>query len=190
MTKKTILFIGSGLAEVELQKIIVFGLALNYKVFLMWTAETNCNSDCHPETGRNEKKSSNVVDLGHIDLKVFEELPKVLQKQWDDITVGSINLVVSVPIQTSLIIINLPTTRSQSKNLILELREQINKSDSLSKQALVVTNSNEAKLVLLLFKRMFKFYEIINLDYDQIDSRMRISKSEIIKIYFLIENLN
>jgi hypothetical protein len=72
----------------------------------------------------------------------------------------------------------------------LELREQTNKSDSLSKQALVVTNSNEAKLVLLLFKRMFKFYEIINLDYDQIDSRMRISKSEISKIYFLIENLN
>ena len=189
MTKKNILFIGSGFVDIQLQKNIVDGLALNYKIYLIWSADTNCNSECHPESGQIKNQSYNPVDLGHIDTKLLDEISKVLQIKGDELIVISINQYISSSAYPAFIIINLPTLHSQSSNLILEIKNRKSKTQPLTKQALVVSNMNDAKLSLQLLQNMFTYYEVLSLDYDQIDSRIRIPKNEINKIYSLIENL-
>ena len=189
MTKKNILFIGSGFVDIQLQKNIVDGLALNYKIYLIWSADTNCNSECHPESGQIKNQSYNPVDLGHVDIKLLDEISKVLQIKGDEIIVISINQYISLSAYPAFIIINLPTLHSQSSNLILEINNQKSKKQLLTIQALVLSNINDAKLSLQLLQNMFTYYEVLSLDYDQIDSRIRIPKNEINKIYSLIENL-
>ena len=56
MTKKSIVIIGSSKDNIEIQKKIVEDLALNYKVYLLWTADSDCNPHCH-QTGRQNVKS-------------------------------------------------------------------------------------------------------------------------------------
>jgi hypothetical protein len=189
MPKKNILFFASGLVDVQLQKIIIEGLALNYKVYLAWTPETNCNSECHPESGQIKNTPYHPVDLGHVDNLLIPEIHKVLKMKRDELIFVSVNQAIAVSTDSALIIINLPTLHGLPRNMISELINQKNKTDSLTRQALVVTNMNDAKLSLQLFQKMFTYYEVINLDYDQIDSRIRIPKSEVSKIYSLIENL-
>jgi hypothetical protein len=70
------------------------------------------------------------------------------------------------------------------------MENHFRKSESNVKRALVLTNVDDAKLSMQFFQDKFSYYEILSLYYDQINSRFRIPKSDIGKIYSLIENLS
>jgi hypothetical protein len=190
MTKKIIVFIGSSKDNVKIQKKIVEELALNYKVFLLWTADSNCNPHCHPSGSQNVKKYDKIIDLGHIDLKMFKDLPNIIQIQWFEVIIISINQVIPEFATIPYIMVYMPTLRTEANNLILEMENHFRKSESNVKRALVLTNVDDAKLSMQFFQDKFSYYEILSLYYDQINSRFRIPKSDIGKIYSLIENLS
>ena len=121
---------------------------------------------------------------------MFKDLPSILKINWIEVVIISINQVIPEFAMTPYIMIYMPTLRTPVNNVILEMENHFRESESNVKRALVLTNIDDAKLSMQFFQDKFSYYEILSLYYDQINSRFRIPKSDIGKIYSLIENLS
>jgi hypothetical protein len=120
---------------------------------------------------------------------MFDEIIKVVGLKTEDIIVLSVNEVLSAFREYPLILVNLPSTSSHSLVAKLDTVNEFANSISQSKKALILFNTIDALISIKEFKQLFNFYEIINLDFDQISNRVHFPKVEIHKLLSLIKNI-
>jgi hypothetical protein len=186
---KKIIFIADMDSDKYVQKNLISHLSKIFEVFVIWNAKGSCNHDCHDTYEDQNKKNKKEIDLGHIDLKMFDETIDLLGLETQSLLVLSVNEVLISLKEFSLILVNLPTNKAQSVLDGLDAVLQFTQSQSNHKKALVLFNINDALYAINELKQLFNFYEIISLDYDQLQEKVTFPKSEINKIFSLIKSL-
>lgn len=171
------------------QKKLIEFLGKLFNVYLIWNAKATCSHSCHPINAIEDKKINKTIDLGHLDLKMLDEIIKVITTKTDEIIIISINEVLSAFTDYPLILINSLSTSPHSLVDKLDIVNEFANSISKFKKALILFNTNDALISIKEFKQLINFYEIINLDYDKISNRVHIPKSEMYKLLSLIENI-
>jgi hypothetical protein len=139
--------------------------------------------------GIDYEKIDKAIDLGHLDLKMFDEIIKVVGSKTENIVVISVNEVLSAFKDYPLILVNLPSASSKSLVDKLDIVKEFANSISHFKKALILFNTDDAWISIKTFQQSFNFYEIINLDYDQISNRVHFPKAETHKLLSLIKNI-
>ena len=186
---KKIIFIADMDSDKYVQKNLISHLSKIFEVFVIWNAKGSCNHDCHDTYGVQNIKNKKEIDLGHIDLKMFDETIDLLGLETQSLLVLSVNEVLISFKEFPLILVNLPTNKAQSVLDGLDAVLQFTQSRSNHKKALVLFNTNDALYAINELKQLFNFYEIISLDYDQLQEKVTFPKNEINKIFSLIKSL-
>ena len=186
---KKIIFIADMDSDKYVQKNLISHLSKIFEVFVIWNAKGSCNHDCHDTHEDQNIKIKKKIDLGHIDLKMFDETVDLLEINKRNLLVLSVNEVLISFKEFPLILINLPTNKAQSVLESLDIVLQITKFQSNPKKALVLFNMSDSFYAITEFKKSFNFYEISNLDYDQLREIVFFPKNEVEKIYSLINNI-
>ena len=184
-----VVFIADMESDPVMQKNLVDLLSKLFSIYLIWNTKGTCSQSCHPMKEIDSKTIDKTIDLGHLDLMMFDEIIKMVGLKTEDIIVISVNEVLSAFREYPLILVNLPSTSSHSLVTKLDTLNEFANSISQSKKALILFNTNDALISIKEFKQLFNFYEIINLDFDQISNRVHFPKVEIHKLLSLIKNI-
>ena len=184
-----VVFIADMESDPFMQKNLIDLLSKLFNCYLIWNAKGTCSQSCHPMKEIDDKTIDKTIDLGHLDLKMFDEIIKVVGHKTENIIVISVNEVLSAFKEYPLILMNLPSTSSHSLVDKLDVVSEFANSISQFKKALILFNINDALISIKEFKQLFNFYEIINLDFDQISNRVHFPKVEMHKLLSLIKNI-
>jgi hypothetical protein len=184
--RKSVYFIADGAADVTLQSDIIKSISQLYNVILIWNANSICNSKCHPIKNIEKNPTQKILDLGHVDSGSFKEILDLTSGVGSNSVVISINEILNEFENFPLILINLPTINSAPLLINAQTIKEMNSISERFKRVLVLCNAEDALYSVEEFAKVFDLYQIINLEFDQIEDRVVIFKSEISKLIDLI----